>query len=643
MGTPPIAETILSLIENHQGRYPITIRELQDQLGCSNAWVNGQLRKLQTARKIHSRKVTWMKGYQVFHLPAGVEWTPFLSTTCGKCHYRSTIKTCVLHNDLQEHGYPCDYSRVGVKLPKDCVSCPEHIPRVTRLRRKPLEVFLALSSRKKCLAKVPHELLLTEEEEFFSEESFPEEMLPRYYCLFCSYPLHQLGRGFFPLLGSSSTRCFNCESLYKLEYNYTEEKFYVVFAEERGDLYREKFQQLAGVPCEVEPYSSNFFGVVIPKEGHYILDTVTETLIIDNWMGLLSSLDYIVTRSKKDYQELKAALAEDYPDIQLIDGQELLISPEPTAEQVGLLRLLRKTKLMNASFCRTTLESRKTVLCLLKGSVNEEKRLKGLAVVEKQLRLLGRYQLLDAKTWNTIDMHAAKAMFEPIKELFEDEGITFSGRGLERFVKCPFKPYNYYYAYTVINTIINGLMEKTEDLVKECCAKIKLCWDGLPGLCHVDTHGGQFEFHLDLVEPFKLVTLVAFCTKFNHRSVDIEKVHMVLGRRRQKLYCVKAMSELNRQLDELVEQAFQRRGRKHSIRLELEEYFLQVKLWLQGLVVRSYTCRILHHGQHFTSWAVMTYQLWEFLTEEQKESLKKQLTRSLEAIPFEPYVFQSAN
>ncbi len=640
------SESILSLISKHQGSYPITTTEIQKQLDCHNAVLAAELKKLQRTGEIRSRKVVWVKGYRVFHILGGQSWPLFLATTCGNCHYRSTIKTCIFHNDLSEQGYPCELTRVGVKLSSNTVGCPYYISRAKRWRRKPLEEFLVLSASKKSDYGTLDDLACDDQHELaegFSGDDSTSQFLPQYYCLFCSYPLYQLGSGFLPLLGSSVIRCQNCESLYKLVYDEKEEKFVVIYAEEHGDLYRQNFEQLAGTPSTTEPYSSNKFGIVIPKGVRYILDKVAEVLIVANWVGRLSSLDYIIARSKKDYMELQKALAKEYSKIAVIDGTEEAISPKPCAEQIGLLRLLRETKLLNASFCRATLESRKTVLQLLAGIVNEEKRRKALKVIDNQLQLLSRYQLLKVKDWNKLEMTAGNAMWQPIKAFLEGEGFAFPGRVLARYVRDPFKPFRLYYAYSAIDTIINGLILKTSTIVKHYCSKINLCWDGLPGLCHKETHGGEFGFHLDLLEPFKLAAISGLCKAILENNLQEEEIPFLIGRRRQRLYYINPESKVNWQLKSLLEETFNQKGTKFAIKVELENYFWKIKLWLKGLVVESYNYQISHHEQAFALWAVMYYQIWSFLPPEQKTEIQQTLKRCLLKAPFAPYVFQKTN
>lgn len=640
-----VANTTLSLIESHKGIYPIHTKEIEKIQKISNAKACAELHKLQKDGKIFSKKVTWLKGYKTFHILSDQQWPTFLSTKCRKCHYKSTIKSCNFHNDLHKQGYKCDLSRIDVKLPKNVVGCPWYISRSTGWKTLALEEFYEISVNRSgnfVNQKNTH-LIMANSEDYLLENEKSEMFLPKYHCIFCSDVIYQLGTGFLPLLGSSAFRCGNCESLYKLVYDDKEEKFFVLCAEEFGDIYRHNFEQIANAPSDMEIYSGSNYGISIPKNVDYFLDTVSETLVVANWMGKLCSLDYIVVRNKEDYETLKETLAEDYSNIGIINGEDLLVSTNPTIEEIGILKLLRKTKLLNVTFCLSTLESRKTVLSLLKGVVNEELRLESIQKIDKQIRKLKRFQLLSIKDWNEIDMNAANAMFKPLRDFLVSEGIEFPGRCLGRHVTDPFRPYGLYYAYSEIDTIINGLMRITSNEIKQYCSKINFCWDGLPGICHGKTRGGVFGFHLDLIEPFKLAALTILCKTILEGKFDLEKIQNIIGRRRQKIYFVDPKSVLNKQLIEEVNFALNQQGRKISVRQEFEHYFLQMKFWIQGLIENSYTIRIRHHNQEFAAWTVIQYQIWQFLNDEQIQRIVLELEQTITKLKVISYTFQKIN
>lgn len=640
-----LAKSILSLIESHEGMYPIYTKEIEEVLKISNAKATYELSKLRKEGKIFSREVTWVKGFKTFHIPSDKQWPTFLSTKCRDCHYKSTIKTCIFHTNLYDDGANCELARVGTKLNKNAVGCPSYVSRVTGWKTIPLERFVEITVQKQndyFNQKNTHLALDFSEDDFF-EENDSEQFLPKYHCIFCLEEMTQLGSGFLPLIGSSVTRCSNCESLYKLVFDDKEEKFVVLCAEEFGDIYRHNFEQIAKTPSTMVVYSSSYYGISIPKNVDYFLDTVSETLIIANWIGKLSALDYIVVRSFEDFEALRKALEKDYSHITIINGEDLLISPKPTAEEIGILKLLRKTKLLNVAFCLATLESRKSVLALLAGTVNEELRLNALQKIDDQIKKLKRFQLLKVKDWNEIDMNAANAMFHPIKDFLEKEGIEFPGRGLGRHVTDRFKPYGLYYAYSEIDAIINGLMRITSNEVKQYCTMINFCWDGLSGICHGKTRGGVYGFHLDLIEPFKLAALTILCNAILEGKFDFDNVSHIIGRRRQKIFFVTPKSELNVQLKEQVAIALNQKGRKHTVKQELENYFLHVKFWIQSLIENTFAIRVAHHGQEFAAWTLVQYQIWHFLKDEQVFRVILELEQIIAKLQIDPYTFQQMN
>jgi len=637
-----IGNSILSLIKSHEGTYPIYTKEIEKTLKISNQKASSELTKLRKQGLVFSRDITWVSGFRSFHILIDQHWPTFLSTKCKDCHYKSTIKTCIFHNDLHDHEANCELERVDTKLNKNCVGCPWYISRSTGWKTLTLEDFYEKSVHKSTdyvNLKNTHFTFDASEDLLFEDDDC-EEFLPKYHCIFCSEVLYQLGSGFLPLLGSSTIRCGNCESLYKLVYDDVKEKFVVLCAEEFGDIYRHNFFQVAGIPTTMKLYSSSNYGVSIPADVEYYLDTVSETMIVANWMGKLSALDYIVVRNKEDYETLKEALADDYSSIRIINGEELLVSPAPTLEEIGILKLLRKTKLLNVIFCIATLESRKTVLIQLKGVVNEVLRLDALQKIDKYIRKLKRYQLLSVKDWNKIDMNAANAMFRPIKDFLVKEGFDFPGRSLGRLVTDRFKRFGLYYAYSEIDAIINGLLRITSNKVKEYCTSIKFCWNGLPGICHEKTRRGVYGFHLDLIEPFKLAALTILCKAILESKFNFEKIENIIGRRRQEIYFVYPDSELNVQLKEQVTTALNQQGRRFTVMKELETYFLQVKFWIQGLLENSFAIRVTHHGQEFAAWTIIQYQIWQFLNDEQKEQIAFMLDKIISHLKIVPYAFQ---
>jgi len=634
----------LEIIRSHQGIYPITAKEIYKQLGKTVQKVHDILRVLRDTKQIKSRSFKWMKGKKLFHILYSNEWPEFLFYACGECHSKSTIKTCVFHYELYNQDKNCDLSRIDVKVGSESPGCPWFISRAEPQSRLQLQEFLekAKETNYDELQSIP-DLNDPIDFLFLEDDTALGQMLPRYHCLFCSYPLYTIGLGFIPLLGSSVVRCQNCESLYKLVFNEEESTWYVLYAKEQGELFRKNFVKLAGLPSSITPYEGKRYGIVIPKEGHYILDTVAELLIIDNWIGKLGELDYIITRSTNDFLELRELLSKNYSQISIINGEEKLVSPPPTPQQVGMLRLLRKSLLLNKLYCKAIMESRISLLNLLDGLIPENSRKKAINKVNKYLAKLQRIALLSVKDWNTLDMHAANAMWKPVAELVREAGFSFPGRGLGRYVDDPFKPHAFVYGYSAIDTIINATFRKILLTVEKFCTKINFCWDGLPGICHKETHGGVFGFILDLIEPFRLPTLSLLCEVLQTGSLLPEEVPYIIGRRRQPIYYVSYEGALDKRLTELIENVLKSNWSGKNFRLEIENYFNQVKFGLQELIAVSYDYELVHHGQRFTPWAAMNYQLWNHLSEVQRKEILAFLMKILRKGVLQPFVFQIEN
>lgn len=629
------ANLLQKIIAEHEGPYPIATEELQRKSQLSKRAFQKNLLRLEEQNKIKSKKVTWVNSYKIMYSTADKEWPEFLGKKCRNCHNKSTIKTCIFHNALHEQGEKCDRSRVKKKMQKNAVACPYFVERGKKSRRMTLERFLEEVRDK------PEERV---EEDGLGREIENNGILPTYHCMFCKRQMNEFGMGFITTIGSSTMRCPECESLYKLWYDEKIAKFVVLFAEEKGDVFRENFEKITGTASKTIPYTSTELGIAIPKEGYYTLDKTAEIITIDNWIGKLSELNYIVTRSKKDQQELTKELEKDYSNIRIINGEDKLTSPKPTAQEIGIIKLLREIKTLNKRFCDATLKSRITVLEELKEDVEEEERQRALREIRDQRRKLARYQKISAEKWNEIDKDAAKAMWRPIAKIVGKEGFSFPGRGLGRNVNTRFKPHAEYWGYSEIDVIINGLFNKISEKIKEYCSEINLCWDGLPGICHKKTHGGIFGLHLDLIEPFKLITIARLCKAILNKEIEVNEIENIWGRRRQKMFYVKEGSGIDEKLNEIILEMLKETGGEKKKRItELKDYFREIKKWLGELVEESYHWKITHHKQKFQAWTLINYQIWEWMTNSQKERIEKAVKEYVEELQLTPFVYIKNN
>ena len=140
-----VGDRIIQLLKNHEGTYPLYTKEIEKALCLPNQKTTSELKELRKKGMIYSRKVTWITSYRVYHILKEQQWPTHLSTKCRDCHYKSTIRTCIFHNDLHEQGAHCDMDRVNVQFNKNCVGCPNFIARETGVEKFFLGDFLELS------------------------------------------------------------------------------------------------------------------------------------------------------------------------------------------------------------------------------------------------------------------------------------------------------------------------------------------------------------------------------------------------------------------------------------------------------------------------------------------------------------------
>ena len=150
MNSIKLQRDILEIIRSHQGIYPITAKEIQKRMEISVQKVHDILQILREKRRIKSRSFKWMKGKKLFHTLYEDEWPEFLFFTCGECHNKSTIKTCIFHCELYNLDNNCDLSRVGVKIGSESPGCPWFITRAEPQSRMDFQEFLEKTNEAKC-------------------------------------------------------------------------------------------------------------------------------------------------------------------------------------------------------------------------------------------------------------------------------------------------------------------------------------------------------------------------------------------------------------------------------------------------------------------------------------------------------------
>ncbi len=610
-----IQEKILTQIINHTGVYPITIKNIKNQLGCSNAFVAKNIKVLEKEKRVDKKEVVWIKGRIAFYKLSKNTWPEFIGKKCKDCHNKSTIDTCIFYEELADAGYIEEPRRVMKKLDHDTIACQWFIDRKTNWERKKFQDFLD-ETRK-----------VTKTETGYKTS---------YHCKFCGEEL-PIGNGFIAKLGSSVIRCINCESIIKLVFKEKENLFRVIYAEEKGDVYREHFYKSSGIFSTIVPYVGTKHGIVIPDLKSCTLNFNTKTLIVCNWVGKLTTLEYIVARKKSDYDYLLDVLpSKGYKKIHVIFGGEKIKSPPPIKQQVGILNILRETKIANKEFCLATLVSRRTILQRISHHLDKEKLKSTLTLIETKIQELNRKTSITPSEWNDLDRDAAKNMWWTLAAFFKKIGIYFPGRGSARLMQDNFKPYGLHFSYSAIDTLINGVYDKARDYVKEYCTKINFCWDGLPGICHGKTKGGVFGLHLDMSEPVKLVVVPFLIEALVNEEIIPNQVQYKYGRRRQKVFFVYPQSELDEQLEKIVKEALNSKMNGKIGRRKINDYYLEGKYWLNDLIMKSNNYEIKHHGVTFQPWAIIREGVWGLLDRKEKDQFVKELRNYHNEIGFKP-------
>ena len=444
---------ILKQLRKHTDIYPITIKDLENRLSYSNSLINRNITILVDKKLVEAKKVAGVKGGKVFYQTPGKDWSEIIWKKCKNCHCKSTIKTCIFHEELADTGVYIEPHRVRTKLGKNTVACQWFIDRKTNWKRKRFEDFLRDTRR------------ITKTEKGFEIS---------YHCFFCDEELPMLGKGLLPELGSSVLRCNNCESIYKLVYKKKAKVYKVNYTEEKGVEYRNNFYKAAGIFSTVEPYTGPLYGILIPDLQLCNMNFRTKTLAIQNWVGKLNKIKYVVVWKKEDYEYLQELLpSKGYKNIKVIFGGESFISPPPVPQQVGLMYLLRETKVVNIEFCLATLISRITVLRRIAYLVDKAKLREAIGEIRQIIKELGKKSFITAREWNALDRNAANAMWRVIVDFLESIEIYFPGRGRGRLVRDPFIPYRKYFAYSAVDTLVNGVFGKARDYVKEYCSKMQ--------------------------------------------------------------------------------------------------------------------------------------------------------------------------
>ena len=623
-----IQNEILEILHIKSKIYPVTIKELVDELDYSNALIHRHIKILETKGLVESKRVTKAKGGTTYYKTPEAKWPKHLGMKCINCQNKSKIGACTFHDELAEREVIIRSDRVRAKLTKNTVACEDFIERKTHWYKQKYENFLD-----------EHRRITVTETGFKISYHCANEI--------CQTELPTLGEGFITKLGSSVVRCDKCNSFYKTLLDKKKKMFKVNYNIEKGIKYKENFAKASGGEEPESLYSSDKYGIVIHNMVDSNINFRTRTLTTYNFVGSLEKLDYLVVKKLEDYEYLVDLLeAKWYGEIKIILGADKLISPPPIKQQVGLLRLLREIMIINKEFCIAMLISRISVIEKIHDFFFREKESvarRAVKTIEEIIREVKSRKWITAKEWNSFEMRAGKAMWDVVSVYLEKIKIEFPGRGKSRLVEDISMPYRRFYAYTPIDALINGVYGLAGEFVKEYCYKIGFCWDGLPGLCHEKTRGGVFGFHLDMREQEKILTLPYLLEALKAGTIDIEEVLYYRGRNRQKVYFVKQGTELEEQLSKVVEEMKGGEINGERAKNVIRGYYLDGKQWLGDYQRSSNNFVVEHHGVEYMPWAVIKTKIWELLGKEEKEGLINYLKREHKKMRFKPLTVMEMN
>ncbi len=584
-----IQNEILEIIKDKSKVYPVTTDDIVTELGHSYGVINRHVKFLASKDLIEGKRVARPKGGVTFYKTPEVEWPKHLGKKCSDCQNRGKTLRCNYYEELAEKGIVIE-DLIGVILTKNTYACDDFIEKKIRWHKKKYEDFLNENRR----------ITVSEEGLRISYHCANEK---------CQAELPSLGNGLIAKLGSSVVRCDACNSFYKTLYNEKKGVFMVHYNTEKGLEYKKNFAEATGGK-EPEPlYSSDSYGIVIHDLRDCDFNFRSRTLVNNNWVGKVNDLKYLVAKREEDFDNLVEMLeGKGYKDIQIILGADKLVSPPPIEQQMWLLRLLQEIMIVNKEFCAALLTSRITVIEKINEQFNREKDAvarKAVKKIEEIIKELGRKTWLTASDWNAYEMRAGNAMWGVVSIYLKTLGIPFPGRVRCRLVEDISKPHRRFYAYSKIDALINGVYGIAGEFVKEYCSEIEFCWDGLPGLCHKKTRGGVFGFHLDMREQEKILTLPYLLEALMNGAIEIEEVHYLRGRYRQKIYYVTQGTELEGQLYEVVEEMKRGEINGGGAKNVIRNYYLQGKHWLGNFQRGSNNIDVRHHGVEYLPWAVM--------------------------------------
>jgi len=609
--------------------YPVTIKDLENETGYSNNLLHRHITALTKEGVVDSKQVVQPKGGKAaFYQLTGRAWPKHLGKKCRECHNYNSQTNCTFYEELNDKGIKVKIDHACTKITENTYACDEgFIDRKRNWKRMRLETFLVKSRR---IAETKDGLKLS------------------YHCARedCKAELSTLGNEFIAKLGSSVMRCNDCDSFYKMLYNGKRNAFYVHFNEEKGIEYKRNFQKITK---EIEPkelYSSDKFGIVINDLRDCKLNFRNRTIIVNNFGGKLTEVKYIVAKKREDYEYLEDILPAKGYDIDLILAEDELVSPPPIKQHVGLLRLLRKTKIVNVDFCLPMLENRIMITkqaYQIFGRENGAQVRKAIKFIEKIIDEVKQKSTITPDEWNKLEMRAGKQMWGVIKYYLEKNGIPFPGRGKNRLVEDPSLPHRKAYAYSRIDAMINGVFGISGMDVKEYCFEINFCWDGYPGINHGKTRGGIFGFHLDMREPEKPLSLLILLEALRDEEINPKEVPYFRGRNREKVYYLQQDTELYDRLREIAEEAQKRIVNGKKVKHVVREHFRGGKQWLKDLQRKSNFYEISHHGIDYQPWAIIKENVWNVMAKEEKHNLINYLKMEHQQIGFKPFQIWEIN
>jgi len=629
--------------------FPATTFDVAQEVVLPVTTVYDFLEILRRRKKIKSRLFPWFNGEIRLYIPYESSWPYYLFTSCGECeNWNRYTRGCTFFQELASKGYRTDLIRTTRKLPSKLTACKWRIARTKR----GLKTF-------KSIQEFAEEAIIRkywwEEEKYSYFLNDPEVPLPAFQCIYCKHPMVKFGWGTLPLVSSAIYSCENCSTFYKLIFDKKNDCYQVIVSKEKFNEYSYNYQLFTGGEQPPKNYCSEKYGLSLPDFDSEDLLTDIDTLESYNLYAYCSQLDFLVVKKEEQYQQLKNLLAEDHPQINILLANEQLKSCEPTKQQKGATKLLKHTMVANGDYAKSLLWNKIQTINDLEEFAKKERVRKAreevLEIINELSRFLKGGKKLDAERWNTIDGRAANSVWSVVKPIMERQGFEMYNRSRARHLDYEYiRPWGLYSSFTRGNTIFNCMFGLITLVFIEICNKYDYPWSGLEGICHKNTQGGEYGFHLDNCEGLKQPTIAETIRLVVDGQITPEMVQMERMRKRMPHYFVKEESFLYLELLEAINELTKKKiffpinGQEQQVTLRkaMEYFVLSLKKLLEDIVWQDEQV-ITFEGKKYHPWVLAEENKWDNLNHKQQQDITSSLEKIITEAKnyFQPFSYKT--